>query len=72
MQKYIKTGDRDFTLFGRKRTHSNAARDLRTDPVSAGFVHRMPDGTLRCVGASESLGLESLPEDTEQLREWLS
>ncbi len=72
MQKYIKTGGGDFVLFGQERMHSDVAHSLRIDPISAGFIHRMPDGTLRCIGASESLGIESLPEDTEQLREWLS
>ena len=72
MLKYIKTADGDFVLFGRDRMHSCVAKRLRVDPISAGFVHPAAGGLLCCVGASESLGLESLPEDTEQLREWLS
>lgn len=37
-------------------------------PVSAGFV----DGNLRCHGKSETLGLESRPQDTKILKEQLS
>lgn len=45
----------------RNQTHGNWKR-IRRKPVSAGFV----DGG-RCHGKSESLHLESRPEDTELL-----
>ena len=72
MLKYIKTGDGQFVLFEQERMHSAVAHSLLIDPISAGFIYPMPDGVLRCVGGSITLGLASLPEDTKQLREWLS
>ncbi len=75
MQKYIKTGDGQFVLFPDTLVHRSVSVLMSVTGatvVSAGFVHRMADGSLRCIGESISLGLESLPEDTEQLRGWLS
>ncbi len=71
MNKYIKTEDGKFVLFSKVAVHRHVARlRLRSPTVSAGFVHSL-SGQLHCIGRSESLNLDSLPEDTEQLRVWL-
>jgi len=51
-------------MYIKNQTHGNWERVMRT-PISAGFVSA--DGN--CYGESETLGLESMPEDdTELLR----
>ena len=72
MQKYIKTADGDFMVFSKSINHGVVAAAVIPGVASAGFIHRMDDGSLHCVGESITLGLASLPEDTKQLREWLS
>lgn len=86
MLKYIKAKSGEFVVFSGAFEHATVARGIGMVPpgivppcdshlhyvASAGFVRIRADGSLRCIGASESLGLESLSEDTEQLREWLS
>jgi hypothetical protein len=47
----------------KNQTHGNWERECRT-PISAGFV----DGEWRCYGRSETLDLDSRPEDTKILQ----
>jgi hypothetical protein len=47
----------------KNQTHGNWEREWRT-PISAGFVR----GDLQCYGRSETLDLDSRPEDTEILQ----
>lgn len=58
--------------------HAHVGRMLKGNPSlahgeirSAGFIDWRAPGLPVCHGRSESLGIESLPEDTEALRaEW--
>jgi len=58
--------------------HAHVGRLLKGNPnlahgqiLSAGFVDWAAPGQPKCHGRSESLGIASLPEDTEALRaEW--
>lgn len=72
MLKYIKTEGGAFVLFSTDIQHDRMAAVVGASAmVSAGRAHKSADGSWHCFGASDSLGLESLSEDTEQLREWL-
>jgi hypothetical protein len=68
MFKYIRTKQEGFILWSARDlvTHAEMARKLckgRDDTISAGFVSHK----LECFGESLSLGLSSLPSDTEDL-----
>ena len=64
MKKYIRT-KYGFILFSDHLMHDEILPPM-TDCISAGFYH---DGI--CFGESISLGIKSLPEDTEELKKWL-
>lgn len=68
--RYIKTEEFGFVLspegFGEQPTHADLAKRLRCRPVSAGFV-RFHAGKPVCYGRSESLFLDSQPEDSKEL-----
>ena len=67
--KYIKTTTNDFILFLPPITHIGMAKSLgfEIDFIeSAGFV-KIEDGQYKCFGQSDSLGIESGPDDSEEL-----
>jgi len=67
MKKYIRTVN-GFVLFPDTFIHAEVDVGLSLSPIrSAGFYH---NGI--CFGESISLGIKSLPEDTEELAKWLS
>lgn len=68
IKKYIRTKE-GFVLFPDNYCHAEIAGDR--DIVSAGFIVAC-NGEMYCTGESLSLGIESMPEDTELLKEWLS
>lgn len=70
-QKYVRT-TQGFTVFPcLAATHKQLADAIGWPKISAGFVDWDFDGRPICMGESETLGMKSLPEDTELLRaEW--
>lgn len=70
--KYIKIEGGEFITFPDIVIHAELAKCIPNSVgiVSAGFV-AVIGGKSYCVGSSESLGLDSLPEDTEELEKWL-
>lgn len=71
--KYIRT-EYGFLVFSDENTHKHIARSVEARSgcaESAGFVCADEAGKLVCFGESVSLGLESEPDDTDRLREFL-
>lgn len=70
-QKYVRT-TQGFTVFPcLAATHKMMADATGWPKISAGFVDWDFDGRPVCMGGSETLGIKSLPEDTDLLRaEW--
>jgi hypothetical protein len=64
--KYIRWGRNNIFIFpSAGNVHCDVAvRITDKTPKSAGFVKIMLDGTVKCFGESVSLGLKSLPEDS--------
>jgi hypothetical protein len=65
-QKYVITKDRVIIVFPELLQHSEFRR---FEPISAGFIsfgiNKERNPSCSCYGESVSLGLKSLPEDTE-------
>jgi hypothetical protein len=71
MLKYIRFETKEFAVFPQHMNHSDAAKASRFAVVSAGFVC-VSDGVMRCIGGSTSLGIESMPGDSDALADWLA
>lgn len=78
--KYVRFDDDTFVVFSNEIAHIYASqgpmklgkwepKTERRKPISAGFISLSKAGVF-CEGASESLGLISLPDDTELLRKF--
>lgn len=69
--KYVRT-TQGFSVFPcLAATHKMVADATGWPKISAGFVDWDFDGRPICMGESETLGMKSLPEDTDALRaEW--
>ena len=69
--KYIRTKNNGFIMFSLLVNHSDMARMIRDEVVSAGFVNFGNDecGNIQfeCYGKSVSLGLESKDDDSKAL-----
>lgn len=65
--KYIRCGEFGFILWPAsfEAYHSHIGRFVE-NPISAGFVQFI-DGKPACYGRSESMNLDSLPEDSDLL-----
>ena len=70
MIKYVKTFTGEFILFPDNIQHLDMAMGTNLRVVSAGFVTTL-HGELHCIGESTSLKMGVLPQDTDELREWL-
>lgn len=69
--KYIRTTQGFIVFPCLAATHKQVGDATGWLKISAGFVDWDFDGRPLCMGESESLGMKSLPEDTELLRaEW--
>jgi hypothetical protein len=75
--KYLRLLDNTFVIWEENTEiwHSDMASlyiKCREHVKSAGFVRQnMNDKNFHCYGKSESLGLESLPEDTYLFNAWI-
>jgi hypothetical protein len=59
-------------LFPHCLTHHDVAKKLNGVPVSAGFFVLKSDGEYETFGRSESIGIDSRPEDSDILNCYLT
>lgn len=65
--KYIRTKDNEFVIFSASINHSDMARMMRVEPISAGFVNIYGE-TVSAHGRSMTLHMSALPEDSDLIR----
>lgn len=70
--KYVRfvtfEGYESIIVFSNHMNHKETIKRIRhIEVVSAGFVDFLSDGTVNCHGRSESLRIDSQPEDSEFL-----
>lgn len=68
--RFIDSNEMDcFIVFSTHMNHKETVKRIRhIEVVSAGFVTYLKDGTVVCEGRSESLRIDSQPEDSEMLQ----
>lgn len=71
MLKYVRTKNDEIVIFPFSVKHSHIASGLKSKIISAAFFAITKDGIF-VTGRSESLNLESLPDDAELIDETLT
>ncbi len=75
--KYVLTDQNDFAIFSELTSHKDIAGRLYGKAIGAGFCTVSPAwgrrrSAVRCYGSSDSLNLESRPEDEQIITDLLN